>query len=515
MHPAETEPSHDEHSEVHMKMVKSLLLGSAAGVVAVAGAQAADLPVKARPVEYVKICSLYGDGFYYIPGTDMCVRFAGNAQWDVGWNTNAGNQQPTYFGLAGTQTRESFPYEQRARGDFDVDTRTQTAYGTLRSFARLRIDVQNAQADGTTSPALPRAFIQWAGWTLGRVKSLSDVPGFGDDGARSLHQFQIHNDTGANGNTEISYSWELGNGMALHIGAGERRVKSRSNLSTVSWTNAGANPTSSIHGQQFPNPYVAFKVSQAWGRWDTSVTASAISANYYTGPTAGFAACTGANAGTTFCDSPSDTWGWAVASGLQFVTPCIAPGDLIGFYGAYGVGAANYASGNNLTSPGLYAGGNNLAIGALADAVYLNGTGFELSTTWTGGGYFTHYWTPQFTSTIFGAHTQISYNDTVINGRWFCGGGGAAVQGVLVPVATKCDPGFGFTVIGTHTDWYPVPSFRLGVELLYTHIDTAFGGSQITLPKNGARPAGAYTAKDEGIASVVFRAQRQWPAAGG
>ena len=60
-----------------MKMVKSLLLGSAAGVVAVAGAQAADLPVKAKPVEYVKICSLYGDGFYYIPGTDICIRVGG------------------------------------------------------------------------------------------------------------------------------------------------------------------------------------------------------------------------------------------------------------------------------------------------------------------------------------------------------------------------------------------------------------------------------------------------------
>ena len=59
-----------------MKMVKSLLLGSAAGLVAVSGAQAADLPVKAKPVEYVKICTLYGEGFYYIPGlpsTQACM----------------------------------------------------------------------------------------------------------------------------------------------------------------------------------------------------------------------------------------------------------------------------------------------------------------------------------------------------------------------------------------------------------------------------------------------------------
>src|SRR5580765_3032441 len=100
-----------------MRMVKGLLLSSAAGVVAVAGAQAADLPVKAKPVEYVKICSLYGDGFYYVPGTDMCVRFQGNAQYDAGWNTAAGNQQPTFFGLQGTQTRETFAWEHRARGD--------------------------------------------------------------------------------------------------------------------------------------------------------------------------------------------------------------------------------------------------------------------------------------------------------------------------------------------------------------------------------------------------------------
>ena len=64
-----------------MKMVKSLLLGSAAGLVAVAGAQAADLPVKAKPVEYVKICSLYGEGFFYIPGTDTCIKIGG---WGAG-----------------------------------------------------------------------------------------------------------------------------------------------------------------------------------------------------------------------------------------------------------------------------------------------------------------------------------------------------------------------------------------------------------------------------------------------
>ena len=64
-----------------MKMVKSLLLGSAAGIVAVAGAQAADLPVKAKPVEYVKVCSLYGAGYYYMPGTDICLKLGGYVRY--------------------------------------------------------------------------------------------------------------------------------------------------------------------------------------------------------------------------------------------------------------------------------------------------------------------------------------------------------------------------------------------------------------------------------------------------
>ncbi|WP_457492284.1 porin, partial [Tardiphaga sp. P5_C7] len=56
---------------------KGLILGSAACLIAVGGVQAADLPVKAKAVEYVKICSLYGAGFYYIPGTDTCIKIGG------------------------------------------------------------------------------------------------------------------------------------------------------------------------------------------------------------------------------------------------------------------------------------------------------------------------------------------------------------------------------------------------------------------------------------------------------
>src|ERR1051325_1662614 len=114
-----------------MKMVKSLLLGSAAGRVAVAGAQAADLPVKAKPVEYVKVCSIYGAGFYYIPGTDTCLKGGGYGRMDVG-TFAGGSHSPYVNGVNGRDTRETSWYQSRVRGILSWDARTQTEYGTLR-----------------------------------------------------------------------------------------------------------------------------------------------------------------------------------------------------------------------------------------------------------------------------------------------------------------------------------------------------------------------------------------------
>ena len=90
-----------------MKMVKSLLLGTAAGLVAVSAGQAADLPVKAKPVEYVKICTLYGAGFYYMPGTDICLKIGGYVRAETTYHSN-GN-----FAAGPTGQRDIQPHEQR------------------------------------------------------------------------------------------------------------------------------------------------------------------------------------------------------------------------------------------------------------------------------------------------------------------------------------------------------------------------------------------------------------------
>ena len=87
-----------------MITARTLILGSAAGLIAMSGAQAADLPVKAKAVEYVRICSLYGAGFFYIPGTDTCIKIGGYLRADVTFNGGA-HGAPAWNGDLGQQNR--------------------------------------------------------------------------------------------------------------------------------------------------------------------------------------------------------------------------------------------------------------------------------------------------------------------------------------------------------------------------------------------------------------------------
>jgi hypothetical protein len=113
-----------------MRIIKSLMLGSAAGLLAMSGAQAADLPLKAKAVEYVKVCSLYGAGFYYIPGTDTCIKLGGYLRADVAVNTNTDDTGNT-SGPGGAKNRFTNGYTWRSREDLNIDTRTATEYGVV------------------------------------------------------------------------------------------------------------------------------------------------------------------------------------------------------------------------------------------------------------------------------------------------------------------------------------------------------------------------------------------------
>jgi hypothetical protein len=151
------------------------LLGTAAGLCVAAGAQAADLPVqKAAPVEYVRICTAVGEGFFYIPGTDTCLRIGGRVRAERT--------------AIETFDRRDDGIGFLARGRLNVDARTQTEYGTLRAFLRYEITRSTAAyldsgsalngvgdpGQSRTGPNLDRAFVQFGGLTAGRIQSFFD-----------------------------------------------------------------------------------------------------------------------------------------------------------------------------------------------------------------------------------------------------------------------------------------------------------------------------------------------------
>jgi hypothetical protein len=181
-----------------MKSLNGLLLGTAAGLMAASAVQAADMPVKAKPVQYVKICTLYGDGYYYIPGTDTCIKIGGYVQLEGRWNAT-GIGTPGYSSSQGAQDRTVSPLASRARANVLMDTRTQTAYGTLRTMTSLL--VQNQPTGESFN--IQRAFVQWAGFSFGRMQSLADVWAW-NDFYINLEQAQLNSDTGTNGVNSIA-----------------------------------------------------------------------------------------------------------------------------------------------------------------------------------------------------------------------------------------------------------------------------------------------------------------------
>ena len=199
-----------------MKMVKSLLLGSAAGLVAVAGAQAADLPVKAKPVQYVKICSLYGVGFYYIPGTDMCIKIGGWVRAEYGWGQNGNFAWGWANGNVNNRSTNNSDF--RARGYITADARNQTEYGTVRGYIAVGVSENDHGGDVTASNnfSANRAFIQWAGFTFGRAQSFFD---FYSNPATSYWGAFPGSDTGDGGWFVMGYTAQFGNGFSATIAA--------------------------------------------------------------------------------------------------------------------------------------------------------------------------------------------------------------------------------------------------------------------------------------------------------
>ncbi|MFI5010708.1 MAG: porin [Hyphomicrobiales bacterium] len=231
----------------------------AAGLIATGGAQAADLPTrKAAPVDYVRICTAYGPGFFYIPGSDTCIRIGGRAAYEYATG-NAFNK---------TSDVSSF----NATGRLILDARTATDWGGLRAFTRVDFSRNSGNAPlgtfgsgsaaragtkfgfgggaaGVAGPfpaysgidvagnklqtgiGISAAFVQWGGLTAGRLQSFFD--------------FYIDKDTwygitDSNVLTQaLAYTYTFGNGFSATLSIEDPKERQKYPIAGVAPVGAG------------------------------------------------------------------------------------------------------------------------------------------------------------------------------------------------------------------------------------------------------------------------------------
>jgi hypothetical protein len=490
-----------------MRAMKGLLLGTAAGLFAVASAQAADLPVKAKPVEYVKVCSLYGAGFFYVPGTDTCLKIGMYIRSDHGFGAGGNQAPPGYYESTGnslfTRDGTSF-YSYRARINLTTDWRTQTDYGVLRAYAA--IIAQNSQGDAATTgvAGILRAFIQFAGFTAGHAVSYFDFFNGADYGyAPSIWG----PGTGVNGTDLIAYTWQLGNGWSASIdiedagtGSGAGRTKRVVNASASGgFTLAATGPaiTGNTEASWTPDIAANIRIDQAWGSAQLSGALHNMNGAYYSsGVVSGAQTPNG---------HPGDTWGWAIQGGFRLLN-FLQPKDRLEAAAIYCKGATAYCVSTPIAAP--YGSGNTIGLGYAVDGVFTTGSGIEKTESWGFNVGYEHFWNAQWRTAVVGGYTEINYNTTASN--MLCGvsgSGGVNQFPFSLTTGSTCSPNFSQTSVSTRTAWNPHPTLEIGLDLIWWHLDSAMSGSA-AFSAVGARPAGIYTFQDQDRYVALLRIQK-------
>jgi porin-like protein len=542
-----------------MKSFRTLILGSAAALMVAGGAQAADLPVKAKPVEYMKICTGYGAGFFYIPGTDTCMKIGGYMRADVSFNTGGAHGQPSWTGDAGQQNRFRDYFIDRSRFQLSVDTRTNTEYGVVRTFGSAKFQFNNFNTANPTAlgaaPASPSAgtpgglngtllsnagggyvaiydlFIQFAGFTFGKSASAYATPWQGNPGG-NLSSFLIGGHANDNsGPNNVQYMADFGGGVTASIGLDDPTVWARTAVYNLGIPGAiGANGTGSnaYAGTHAPDVVGSIRVDQAWGLLQISAAAHEVGGSYNT---LGAAA-----APTNFSEisgHPETKWGGAVMAALQIKNLPTGKGDDIKIDVSYTKGATKYVVATDSASPNfaLFSGSSfgyqSVGFGATIDGLYMPGiggtNGIILTQAWGIRGGFNHNWDANWATSIYGGYASVRYdggtNDN-INGLGtatakgaYCAAFAASHPGQAAAGNTAgnytCNPDYNASQLGVVTKWTPVKNLTFSAEVQWFHLDQKMSGSSVftaTAPK----PNALYEFKDQDTVHLQLRAQRNF-----
>ncbi len=458
-----------------MTLFKNYMLSGAAVLALTGGASAADLPThKSAPVEYVRVCDAFGAGYFYIPGSDTCLRISGavRAEYSIRGNAPTDNLNAFARNLAGTTYPRDYGVF-RARAYLNADARTQTAYGTIRTYVSYRLTTQSTQAGpfggGSFTPAgaafsektsafqgnsnpqalIDKAFVQFAGVTAGRAQSFFDFD------AQS-HELLTNSLANSNQTTELfAYTATIAGGYSATVSVEDRNERV---IGDDGFLQTNLNPTATkagylaYAGESVPDIIGNLRVDQTWGSAQLAGAYHQVSSQIVFLPN-----------GTAV--APKDKDGFAAIGGVKLLIPQLAKGDNFVVQGTYESGAMDYINSINYDNGTTNVFAHNASIGLpVNDAFILPGGSIGLQHGYGVYAAFQHYWSPEWNSTLFGDYVQISNPHSA-------------------QLLSSGNSNASIYQVGGNLLWTPVKDLIIGGEVLYTNLSlsgAAFPAATIT-----------------------------------
>ncbi len=467
-----------------MTLIKSLLLGSAAGIVAVASAQAADLPTrKAAPVEYVRVCNVGGITGWVMPGSDTCMKISGyitaqfvggNLSTQYNWASTSAISavtgitfpiatvrssprllvQASDAQLNSTFYRNAIGWSTRANIGFDFASNT--AWGPLIGHFDLNTDVGNGLDALGGDTYLNTGYLTWAGITAGKAQSFFSFVGGGENWAN----FFSPDRKGFNEPLLLAYTASFGGGFSATLSAESQGAVGGSGGGTNMTGAAGSNPGNiTFGGQRWPDIVGALHVKQAWGEAQLSGVLHNVNVrdnsfyNFGVGCGAGFLGV---------CDGSENKVGWAIDAGVKVNLPSFGAGDNFLITGAYSQNAVWYSGlPDAMWGEHGQTNGNGQPM-YLADAYFNPFTNqWSQPTAWTISASMEHHFTPQFYVNPEASYGQIRWSNQGGCSVWTPGCTvGSLLGGALSPTATSW-------LVGADIGWNPVTNLNFDLELMY------------------------------------------------
>jgi hypothetical protein len=449
-----------------------------------------------------------------MPGTDLCIKVGG---WVRAEATYGGNGNMTWGPFNGNANSRATSNESlRARGYITADVRNQTEYGTVRGYLAVGLNTNDVGLQvASLVDSANRAFVQWAGMTAGLSQSFFDF--YSVPAVQYRGGYLPASDTGDGGWWVWAYTAQFGGGFSGTISSEARRttqiidvnalnapagtaalagggtitpggfpcaatVTGNSGVAGTAVGGCGALfPGNGAYGGMQTTDFVAnLRVDQAWGGAQIMGALHEVNATYYSAANALQSA-----PGTATNGHPGDKWGWAAGVGVKINTPFITQGDWFQAQANVTQGALRYVFNTPNSNWGKVESGKE-AYGVLSDCVYAgvitvgNNTGCLLTSAWGINASYEHYWTPAWHTSLYGAYAQVSYGKgTGSANANLCSatGFGNGLAGTLAVAGAGCNNDWSNWGIGSRTQWDVTKTFYLGVEVLYSQLNSATTGT--------------------------------------